>query len=253
MSQINIWIAASDGNLTYVREQISSGKHTANDADANGYTPMHAAASYGHIELLKYLVSVGGNVNLQDEEGDTPLHSVEDVKTAATLVEELGADWKLKNNEEQTPLAVAEEEDEFPELIAYFRSLQGSSIIPDNNNNNASGSSKASTSRSNQNGEASGQIEPSLIEELYANPSISLSYKTVSEDNDESNGGSSADGADFDSEQRKEIETIINGENAEENLQKYMQKLLEKQFQQQLGGQAEDEGQGHSEKRKKTN
>lgn len=221
MSQMNIWIAASDGNIDYVRENISSGKHTANDADPNGYTPMHAAASYGHIDLLKYLVSVGGDVNLKDADGDTPLHAVEDVKTAATLVEEMNANWRLKNAEGQTPLAVAEDDDEYPELIAYFRSLMGSSIIPDTETV-AESSDKTKTDESS----SSQQIEPSLIEELYANPSISLSYKNMTDDemkDDES-------GLDFDENQRKEIETIINGENAEENLQNTCKSFLSSSF-----------------------
>lgn len=237
MSRQNIWIAASDGNLNYVKEQISSGKHTANDHDNSGYTPIHAAASYGHLDLLRYLISVGGDVNIQDEDGDTPLHSVEDVTTAAVLVQEFNANWRHKNHEGQTPLAKAEEEDEFPELIAYYRSLQGSSAIPEKSNTEEQSSNGQSSSTG-----SSSQNEPSLIEQLYANPGVSLSYKSVegSEgDNDDELGG-------LDEDQRKELDTIINGENAEENLQKFMQKIIEKS----LTGQV-DESVEHDEKRKR--
>lgn len=98
----NIWIAASDNDIDYVKSVIESGQHSPNDKDNNGYTPIHAAASYGHIELLKYLISKGGNINATDEDGDTPLHSVEDADVARILVEEFKADWKLKNSEGQT-------------------------------------------------------------------------------------------------------------------------------------------------------
>lgn len=98
----NIWIAASDNDVDYVKTVIESGQHTPNDKDNNGYTPIHAAASYGHIDLLRYLISKGGNINITDEDGDTPLHSVEDADVARILVEEFKADWKLKNSEEQT-------------------------------------------------------------------------------------------------------------------------------------------------------
>jgi hypothetical protein len=37
-----------------------------------------------------------------DEEGDTPLHSVEDVLSAKYIVEELKADYKIKNRDGQT-------------------------------------------------------------------------------------------------------------------------------------------------------
>jgi ankyrin repeat protein len=62
-------------------------------------TPIHAAASYNHIALLKSLVGThNGNPNITDHDGDTPLFFVETVETARCLVEELGADPSLKNN-----------------------------------------------------------------------------------------------------------------------------------------------------------
>ena len=63
----------------------------------------HAAASYGHLDILEYLISrgkvlqvtwtfgadilIGGDVNVTDEDGDTPLYVVENVQTAQFLVE----------------------------------------------------------------------------------------------------------------------------------------------------------------------
>ena len=67
-----------------------------------GFT-RHAAASYGHLDILEYLISrgkvlqvtwtfgadilIGGDVNVTDEDGDTPLYVVENVQTAQFLVE----------------------------------------------------------------------------------------------------------------------------------------------------------------------
>lgn len=102
MAPTNIWIAASDNNEAFVRKAIADGKHTPNDKDPNGYTPLHAAASYGHIDLLKYLLGAGGNVNIADNDGDTLLHVTEDLETAKVLVEEYKADWKAKNSDGQT-------------------------------------------------------------------------------------------------------------------------------------------------------
>lgn len=109
----NIWIASADNDLEYVKKSISSGTHTANDKDNNGYTPIHAAVSYGHLDLLRYLVSQGGDVNITDNDGDTPLHSVEDVKVARVLIEEFGADWRRKNSSGQTVCGAAETFDRF--------------------------------------------------------------------------------------------------------------------------------------------
>lgn len=36
-----------------------------NAQDENGYSCMHAAASYGHLDLLRYLVQRGGDVNIR--------------------------------------------------------------------------------------------------------------------------------------------------------------------------------------------
>lgn len=118
----NIWVAASDGDLDRVRVSASStvlifiliatapADHegvqylieteglSPNVKDSNSYTPMHAAASYAHLELLTYLLSVGGDINLRDDDGDTPLYVVESVDTARWMVEH-GADAALTNDE----------------------------------------------------------------------------------------------------------------------------------------------------------
>ncbi|ANB13000.1 hypothetical protein AWJ20_1278 [Sugiyamaella lignohabitans] len=100
---VNIWIAASDNDIKAVKEYITSGAHTPADKDANGYTPIHAAASYGHIELLRYLINeAGGDINITDEDGDTPLHTVESVETAKFIIEELKGSPNAENDEGQT-------------------------------------------------------------------------------------------------------------------------------------------------------
>lgn len=120
---VNIWVAAADDNTEAVLHHLDSGAFTPNSKDPNGYTPIHAAASYGHIELLKLLVSRGGDINVQDTEGDTPLHYTEDLGTAKLMVEELKADYRIKNQEGHTACEHIEEEDEFPEVAQYLRSL----------------------------------------------------------------------------------------------------------------------------------
>lgn len=119
----NIWVAAADNQADVVKAHLDSGNFTPDSKDPNGYTAIHAAASYGHIDLLKLLIQSGGNINIQDNEGDTPLHHVEDLKTATVMVEELGADYKKKNSEGQTAAEYIEEDGDFPELAQYLRSL----------------------------------------------------------------------------------------------------------------------------------
>ena len=61
-------------------------------------TPLHAAASWAHPEILRYLVEKGGSINTTDEDGETPLYVVETTEMAA-LVVELGGDPRWKNAE----------------------------------------------------------------------------------------------------------------------------------------------------------
>lgn len=83
---------------------------------------MHAAASYAHLPLLEYLVSVGGDVNLADEDGDTPLYVVESVPAAEWLVAH-GADAAHKNGEGKSAAAALHED--APEVAEYLRSVTG--------------------------------------------------------------------------------------------------------------------------------
>ncbi|GMG20429.1 unnamed protein product [Ambrosiozyma monospora] len=124
MSSPNIWVAAADNKINIVKQYIASGNFSANSPDPNGYTPMHAAASYGNIELFRYLVSVGGNVNIQDSDGDTPLHHVETVEAAKALINEFKVNYKVKNNDGYTAGQYQEEEQEFPELAQYLLSVE---------------------------------------------------------------------------------------------------------------------------------
>lgn len=120
MPDKNIWVAAGDGDLSRVRELIEHHSISPNVPDSFTYTPMHAAASYGHLDILTYLISKGGNVNVSDEDGDTPLSTVENIETARFLVDN-GADIMWRNNEGLTPAASLEED--FPQVADYLNSL----------------------------------------------------------------------------------------------------------------------------------
>ncbi|ODQ65263.1 ankyrin, partial [Nadsonia fulvescens var. elongata DSM 6958] len=182
----NIWIAASDNNLDAVKHHIENGA-TPNDKDPNGYTPMHAAASYGHLDLLKYLVSKGGDINVADTDGDRPLHTIEEASTAKFIVEELGADYRLKNADGQTALEKIEEEEEFPEVAAYLRTISGVPAVIESSN---SGNSAANL------------------------PDVRYSYENVENSQD------------MDEEQRKRIETIMQSENPEEGMAEMIRESL---------------------------
>ena len=64
--------AASDGALRYVQRLIRGGGDiTLGDYD--GRTPLHLAAAGNHVEVAKYLIEQGADVNAVDRFGGRPL------------------------------------------------------------------------------------------------------------------------------------------------------------------------------------
>lgn len=185
---VNIWVAAADNQIDVVKAHLDSGAYNANSKDPNGYTALHAAASYGHQDLLKLLVERGGDINIQDGEGDTPLHHTEDVETAKFLVEELKADTTITNNDGLTAAAYIEEEDEFPELATYLKLLAHGQIGED--------------------------VEESKALPTFEGNEIKFA---VEQDSEEQLTPEEQE------ERRKKIESILNSENPEEALRDLIQ------------------------------
>uniref|UniRef100_A0A182TLS6 RING-type E3 ubiquitin transferase n=1 Tax=Anopheles melas TaxID=34690 RepID=A0A182TLS6_9DIPT len=64
---------AAQGNLDYVQSQLSMTPEAVNYV-SGGKTCLQVAAHQGHVELVKYLILMGANVNVVDKEGDSTLH-----------------------------------------------------------------------------------------------------------------------------------------------------------------------------------
>lgn len=92
----NLWTASSNGDIQRVKSLIESGENSVNDQDENGYSPVHAAVSYGHISLLQYLLSINADIRLKDVDGDEPIHYCEDPQVFEFLIEN-GADPTVLN------------------------------------------------------------------------------------------------------------------------------------------------------------
>ncbi|KUF94611.1 hypothetical protein AM588_10007265 [Phytophthora nicotianae] len=60
---VNVWTASSDGDIESVKAFLASGGD-ANAKDENGYTPLQAAVSYNHMELVVFLLASGADVKL---------------------------------------------------------------------------------------------------------------------------------------------------------------------------------------------
>jgi hypothetical protein len=100
---------------------------TVNSPDENGYTALHAAVSWGHADLLRMLVSeYNGDINIADNDGDTPLFTVETLEMCK-LVLELGGDPTLIDKEGLSPARFLLDDDH-EDIARYLASLTGEEL-----------------------------------------------------------------------------------------------------------------------------
>lgn len=191
---MNIWTLCADDDRSKIEQLLNKGT-SPNAKDANGYTPLHAAASYAHIELLKLLVLKGGDVNVQDSDGDTPLHHVEDVATAKVLVEELGADYKIRNSEGQTAKELIEDDGEFLDVAEYLQSLVHGGVP-----------------------HAHSPVDDAQLQ-LPDGQQIRYEYMSPGDIEIE-----------IDDDKRQQLRQIVEGDNPEEKLKDFLQKQVAEQF-----------------------
>lgn len=130
----NPYILAADNSPTLL-PLLRSNPSLASGQDEHGYSLLHAAASYGHIDLLRCLVQeFKVNVNLTDEDGETCLFVTENPEVARCLVEELGVDTGIKNADGLVARESIEADGTFPLVSAYLRGDSGdassSSAVP---------------------------------------------------------------------------------------------------------------------------
>jgi uncharacterized protein len=120
----NPFLLAAD-NPTLLLTHLATYPALARSQDATGYSLLHAAASYNHIPLLRALIQTYHvPPNTLDNDGETALFVAETVNVAKCLIEELGADWRIKNKEGQTAREKIEEEGEWVGVGAYLRDVE---------------------------------------------------------------------------------------------------------------------------------
>lgn len=138
------WLAASDGNLPLLQSALTQLHVTpATAVDENGYTLLQAAASYGRIPIMEWLVKQQHvNVNAVDGEGDSALHYAATVPAAQFLIHVAKIQVHLRNQAGKTALESKREElaemmqdednddddDDFVNLKAVVDYLNGNSM-----------------------------------------------------------------------------------------------------------------------------
>lgn len=70
----SIMLAASQGNIDMLRKSADGLKKIKSPRDIDGKTPLHAASSDGQLDTVRYLLSLGQDVNASDKDGWTSLH-----------------------------------------------------------------------------------------------------------------------------------------------------------------------------------
>lgn len=107
-----------------VLTQLQAHPDLASKRDAHGYSLLHAASSYNHVELAKALINdLHVDPNIIDEDEETCLFNAETVEMAKELLA-LGVDPSQQNAEGQTAREKLSDEDECPEVGQYLQSLQ---------------------------------------------------------------------------------------------------------------------------------
>ncbi|KAL6868884.1 hypothetical protein ACO1O0_000207 [Amphichorda felina] len=102
----------------------------ASSQDDHGYSLVHAAASYNHLDLLRALIrEFNVDVNLKDEDDETALFVVETPEAAKVLIEELGADPLHKGSDSLTAREKIEQEGDFPNVASYLATIESDRVV----------------------------------------------------------------------------------------------------------------------------
>ena len=100
--------AAQTGDLNRLRELLENNRAFASQPDQQGYTPLHYAAYFGHVEAAKFLIGIGAEVRAVslDPLRNHPLHAAASAGHAAVvdLLLAAGADPNAEQTGQWTPL-----------------------------------------------------------------------------------------------------------------------------------------------------
>lgn len=170
-----------DALVALLRENPS----LASGQDEHGYSLVHAAASYNHLDLLRSLVrDFGVDVNLRDEDQETALFVVETVDAAKILVEELQVDLTAKNSEGQTATEKILEEADFPLVADYLKTVERTLDTDLSNGSGANGTTEELPSPPEGMTVSMGTIAPPEEDDVEVDPEFKRRIEQLAERDD---------------------------------------------------------------------
>ena len=102
-----IFTSVRAGSTENVKRLLSLQKASARDTTEFGISLLHSASNSRNLELVRLLIQEGADVNAQDEDGDSPLHSTmmrpDNYNVARTLIES-SVDVSSRAVDGKTPL-----------------------------------------------------------------------------------------------------------------------------------------------------
>lgn len=115
-------------HATHVRIMINSGRMDPTATNADGYTLVHLAAYKGRADIVEFLVDNGWDAHAVDHHGHNAVHhsvaawNLRGDPDVAKYLVSIGVDPFLKNNDGETPAVVAKQ-NEHPKAVEYLENL----------------------------------------------------------------------------------------------------------------------------------
>ena len=126
MAWIPLHKPALSGDVDKVRELLEGGKYDVNCVDWDERTPLHKAAYWGNLGVVRVLLEFKADVNVHNNSGSTPLHGAASrghLGVVRVLISEFKADVNVHNNNGVTPLheAVSRDHLDVVRVLSEFK------------------------------------------------------------------------------------------------------------------------------------